>query len=233
MTLIIFVRHAESLANVELHKEKSLPIHEKSTHDEMNKKIANAGNDPELSELGLKQAQNVAMYLKTKLNNQPCKIITSAYKRAIQTSEPLKSMCENLVEYTINSSVNEYTHPNKKLSEDDIANGIKNHDNWEEFIDSIFEFISEIELKIQADKDDKPIVIFGHSIYLSVMTTYIGSAKTFIPDKTDLVFRIPNCSITTFNYDKNSPLVSRWQIHNVASVKHLPDELLSGHESQF
>ena len=230
MTLIIFVRHGESEANVIIHQEMDLLPHKKSSYAEMGEKLNKVGTDPLLSELGHKQAQNIANYLIKQLDGKPIKVISSTYARAIQTADPLVKSYDKILEYVTSELLIEYTHPDRKLSEEDTKKGIKTHLNWNDFLDDISEFIAFIEYKIKSQTEDVPIVIYGHSIYLSVLTSYLGSAKTYFPEKKDLVFRFPNTSITTYQYDKNR---SAWNILNVANIRHIPQELLSGIECPF
>jgi len=84
-------------------------------------------------------------------------------------------------------------------------------------------------LEGMACESDVPIVIFGHSLFLSAMIPYISSHKQFMPTKPELVFRFPNCSISTFEFSEDKG----WQIFNGASIAHMPLELCTGRECEF
>ena len=187
MVHIIFVRHAESTNNFK--KEYS-------------------DNNPDLTELGYKQAKIVCQHLKEKLKNRPFKIMTSPLKRAILTAEPLLKHVDQ--EYEINEMLIEFSFAKKA--------------SWKEFTNTIAQVVTRLE----NHSDDVPIVIFGHSIYLSCLISYIASAKIGFLEKRDLAFRIPNAAITTCTFDKSK---SKWKILNVAAIDHLPQEIQSGIEN--
>jgi hypothetical protein len=70
------------------------------------------------------------------------------------------------------------------------------------------------------------------------MTSYIGSSKLFMPNKSQLTFRVPNCSISTFKFSyehiiETTPQQKFWRIDQVSSIAHLPKELVTGRESPF
>ena len=68
---IILVRHGESESNVG--------------------KLMGGWTDTPLTELGLKQAEATARRLKTELRGQPCIIVSSDLKRAMQTAKVIGS----------------------------------------------------------------------------------------------------------------------------------------------
>jgi broad specificity phosphatase PhoE len=246
MTTIIFVRHAESAANVFLHKgSKSIPHFTPQEKQQVSQKINALGN-PSITEIGKKQSHQVAKYLVHKLIEEDVAsdsvlVCASLFDRAASTAIPF------IEEYTKQTTTNkqlklyfdprlcEYTKPEKRLSAGDIAKGIDVHNSWDEFTEQIKKFVSYIE-----NVKHQYVIVFGHSLFLSTMTSYIGSSKTFMPNKSQLNFRVPNCSISTFKYSEDDcfrtepePGTRFWQIHQVASIAHLPKELVTGQESPF
>lgn len=219
MTTIVFIRHGESDSNVLLHQSKN--------DINLSSKISALG-DPGLSELGEKQALAVGEYLRTILGpNQKVKVLTSLFSRTKQTAEPFCNLHKDNVEVFHLESLNEYTRPTKYLSQAHLDAGLKHHKEWSDFTNQIEEFVNSLEALAQSNVGSV-ILIFGHSLFISVMVSYLGSHQTFMPDKSQLVFRFPNCSITTMRYS-----LGNWKLLNVGSIAHLPENLNSGVECPF
>ena len=218
MTSIIFVRHGESESNVF--------IHENPNDTNLSEKI-NALGDPNLSELGHKQASDVGDYLCKQLDGQKVRILVSPLNRTHETSAPFKKKYEGHVDvFEPLLILQEYTKREKKLTQEHLDKGIIHHKSWDDFTDTVKNFVNFLE-ELAQEKDD-PIIIFGHSLFLSAMISYIGSSQTFMPKKEQLHFRFPNCSITTMEYSQGL-----WRIFNVASVAHLQKEHITGTECPF
>jgi broad specificity phosphatase PhoE len=220
MTTVIFVRHGESESNWFLHQDKTDP--------ELSKKI-NALGDPKLTGLGSKQADKVGEYLHRLLKGKNLRIFTSPFQRTSETAEPFISRkVKEKIAFSIQTLgvLQEYTKPQKHLTQDHHNKGIVHHETWDDFTKQIRAFVDELEDHCQ--ENDHPIVIFGHSLYLSVLVSYIASSKEMMPKKEQLVFRFPNCSITTFEYSQSS-----WRIFNVGSLAHLKKGLITGTECPF
>lgn len=218
MTTVIFVRHAESESNVFIHTDRNDP--------ELSNKI-NALGDPKLSDLGAKQAQTVGEYLAKQLVGKEVRVLTSRFTRCIQTSRPFCECFSGNTEFVKHIDLlQEYTSPAKNLTPEHKSNGIMHHSTWDDFTKNVSVFVKLLENLAQDNA--KPIVVFGHSLFLSVMLSYLGSVKRFMPEKSQLCFRLPNCSITTFEYSQDV-----WKIFNVASVAHLPKSLTTGTECSF
>jgi broad specificity phosphatase PhoE len=240
MTTIIFVRHAESDANVFLHKGSNSITHFTQEHKEIVNQQINALGNPSITNVGQKQSETVGKYLVQQLLNENVKseqilVSTSLFDRAESTAQSFVDEWETTTKQKLNLFSDpllcEYTSPDKKLSSHDLSKGITPHESWEHFTDQVKTFVQFMENVREHDY----VIIFGHSLFLSAMTSYIGSSKMFMPNKSQLVFRVPNCSITTFQYSKKSPEDShqKWKIHQQASIAHLPKELVTGRESSF
>jgi broad specificity phosphatase PhoE len=119
--------------------------------------------------------------------------------------------------------LNEYTRPSKKLTAEHKASGIAHHNSWEDFTAQVVAFVDMIEQRV----DEETVVVFGHSLFLSVLMSYVASNKCFIPEKDQCVFRFPNASITTFVYEENT---KRWRVLHTASTAHMDDSIKTGLE---
>jgi len=220
MTTVIFVRHGESESNWFIHQDKGDP--------ELTNNI-NALGDPELTELGKNQAEAVGDYLHARLKDKIVRVFSSPFARTHQTAEPFISRkSKERITFSCRTLgvLQEYTKPEKQLTEDHHNKGIVHHETWDDFTKRIRIFAEQLEDHCQ--ENAHPIVIFGHSLYLSALTSYIASSKQMMPKKEQLVFRIPNCSITTFEFSQGS-----WRIFNVASLAHLRTKAITGTECPF
>ena len=218
MTTILFIRHGESETNKFIHQDPNDP--------HLSDKI-NAVGDPHLTENGILQAKQVGEYLITILKDKKVRVLTSLFTRTIETSQPF---CD---EYKSNVSENEsleilseYTKPQKKLTDEHLKKGLRNHIDWYDFTVSIEECVDILEDMAQCN--NQPIIVFGHSLYISTLISYLGSSKMFMPEKSQLIFRFPNCSITSCEYSQGS-----WRIFNVASIAHLTHDVITGTECPF
>ena len=249
MTSIIFVRHGESNSNVHIHKldymlktGKITKKERQKSEPQLSNKIHSLG-DPKLSEIGQKQATCVGKYLHNIFGDTKVRVLTSLFTRTIQTSVPFKAMHENdIVEYESTKVLCEYTNPKKNLTQIHRERGLTHHSSWTEFTDTIKEFVDILEQMIHCN--DAPIVVFGHSLFISAMISYIGSSKIRMPDKSELKFRLPNCSITTLLYSQEvckrhgdngyeTCKEPTWKILNVASIAHLSSDIVTGTECPF
>lgn len=224
MTTIIFVRHGESQANVHIHNDPNDP--------DLSQKICALG-DPELSHKGFTQATAVGNYLNKKLDcdyyEQKVRVLTSLYTRTIQTSQPFYDTAKgkSIIEmYEHTDMLCEYTKPMHQLTDEHKSKGLRHHETWKDFTDQVEDFVNLLETMCQVNQS--PIVVFGHSLFISVLVSYLGSCKKMIPEKHELTFRFPNCSITTFNYSQGS-----WKIFNVGSIAHLLPPHVTGVECPF
>lgn len=162
MTTIIFVRHGESDANAFIHKNPNDP--------DLETKI-NSIVDPQLTEIGKKQAQCVGAFLSERMKGQHVHLITSQYSRTIQTSEPFHSIHKEFIKtYDNDALLQEYSRPLLK-SHNEEGKIFKTHHDWKSFTDDVEIFVDVIER--MASCDATPIVIFGHSLFLSVMLSYV------------------------------------------------------------
>ena len=216
---IVFVRHGESEANVFLH----------NNDPEADKHINRLG-DPKLSDLGLKQSEVVGKALIESLNEMghtEVRVLVSTFTRARQTSD---YFCNNYkggeIHISITPQLLEYTPPKKSLSKVHLRSGLKHDKTWDNFKDRIVKFCEDY----LTSPPDKPIIVFGHSMFISCLVSYISSCRTFFPQKNQMCFRFPNCSITTILFDSYR---NRWMADHVASIAHIPKDLITGVHTPF
>lgn len=208
---IVFVRHGESEANVFLH-----------TNDPDSSRKINRLGDPTLSDRGLKQSECTGKMLIRRfqeLGTPGVHVLVSQFTRAIETSNYFVYNYPQIDSMNITNVLLEYTPPKKNLSQLHLDSGLQHDYSWEDFKDRIIQFCD----RYLTSPPKSPIIVFGHSMYISCLVSYISSHRTFFPDKDQLCFRFPNCSFTTFLWSSK-----RWVIDHVASVAHLDEVLVSG-----
>lgn len=215
---IVFVRHGESEANVFLHD-----------HDPNADEKINRLGDPKLSKLGQKQAECVGKGLidsLTKMGTPNVNVLVSQFTRAVETSNYFTENYPNIDNMLITNSLLEYTPTKKNLSQIHLNSGLNHDHTWDQFKERIVKFCDEYF----TSPPKSPMIIFGHSMFISCLVTYISSHRTFFPDKNQLCFRFPNCSITTFLWDGER---NRWVADHVASIAHMDVKLITGTHTPF
>ena len=214
---IIFVRHGESDANAHQHADRNDP--------DLQQKMDALG-DPGLTEMGVKQADATAVHLEKHVCGSFA-VFTSCMRRAVDTASPFvilhdEKRTENTQLFRT-ALLNEYTRPGKKLTGAHRNSGIGHHNSWDDFTAQVPVFVDLMERLIRADT----VVVFGHSLFLSVLVSYLASGKKVLPEKDQCVFRFPNASITTFVYEEDT---KRWRVLHTASTAHLDDSIKTGLE---
>lgn len=115
----------------------------------------------------------------------------SPFIRTQQTAEPFLRKHQLVAQREHLLLLQEYTKPEKNLTDENKKRGIVHHNTWESFTNDVKKFVDLLEE--MAQNNNKTIVIFGHSLFLSAMLSYIGSSQKFMPTKKELHFRLPNC----------------------------------------
>ena len=218
--LVIFVRHAES--------ESNRILHTGGTYVEI--------PDPELTELGHRQAKTTAEYLihcfDRLRENTRMTVWTSPFLRTQQTAEPfIKLAGDRVTEIQCIPNLQEYTSPNNPLTPELRANGCVNHETWSDFIQHIRKFNELLHERCQTEC----LVIFGHSLVISTLLSYYVSQESIMPDSIEeLSFQIPNCAITCLRlYKLNTWNLYTWNLYTAVSIAHLPNNLVSGTHVPF
>lgn len=215
---IVFVRHGESEANIFLHQNDP----------DAGTKINRLG-DPNLSTLGLEQAKVTCQALIRnfeEMGNPSVFVLCSSFSRAVQTGSYFVDNYESLLGYSETNELLEYTPPKKNLSQQHLDRGLSHDNRWDDFKNRIVSFCD----KWFNTPPKQPIVVFGHSMYISCLITYMSSNRKFFPDKNQMFFRFPNCSLSTLLWDDER---NRWVGDHIASITHLPIQLVTGTHTSF
>lgn len=238
--IIVLIRHPESESNLHLNK------HENDIND-VSKQIQKIG-DPDITETGKLQADVTISHLYnqySKLSKYPnLQIYYSNCKR----THYIAHECFNHFVDTCKDHVNiskvqlpflqEYTKPKKaKNGPHDFITDY----TPQNFIGRVYDDFIVDELNKCRNGNQKLVFYFGHSVYwalvISMITLLNQEPKLtkqdiitrFINKETgriDVVYEIPNCSITTIRY--NSKL-NKWLILGVGKNEHLGDHATGTH----
>jgi len=221
--LIIFVRHGESETNKFIHDSNN-NYEDYEEHKELSQKINSNGN-PNLTKLGKAQAEFTARFLMKKLKKMgspKVEVNISLYNRAQQTAEPFIELYGEYIAHHTTPELLEWTPKKKKLSQAHLDSGLKHDNSWDEFQDRVKRFVETL------NENSTIKIIFGHSMFISAVISYLASQKEWFPSIDQLCFQLPNCSISTV---LKKP--KRWATHYVGSISHLADPLVTGTESEF
>lgn len=224
--LVVYVRHAESEANIIIHnhKDKSKPL---SQSQEM--KI-NSFLDPDISQIGIEQAKVTATYLFDtikKMNKTKITVWQSPFLRAQHTAKYFIELCqENLIHSSIVNELQEYTSTKVILYNHAY---LINHETKDEFYDQVIKFNKLLLEELEHQNQDNILIIFGHSLFFSTLITYhIQHEKCKIYDMSSL--QLPNCSISCESHDF---LNNKWKTFMVSNISHLPKHIVTGNHILF
>lgn len=215
---IVFVRHGESEANIYLH----------NNDEDADNKINKLG-DPELSKLGFMQSEETCKSIMKHLiesGSPKVTILVSKFTRARQTSEYFIDNYVGEMNVVYTPDLLEYTPLKKQLSQLHLDSGLYHDNTWDDFKNRVVTFCDKYVTQVPTE----PIIVFGHSLFFSCLMSYISSHKKFIPDKHELTFRFPNCSISSVCWDLDR---ERWVIDFVASIAHLSSNIVTGTHVPF
>ena len=217
--LFIFVRHGESESNVFWHND------DPDAYEKMQKM-----GDPGLTDMGRLQADCTARKLTgglLEMGMPSVRVLSSQYERAVETAGVFVGMYRPRVsEMLVTTDLLEYTNPGKRLSALHLSEGLSHDGSWGDFRGRVVGFVE----KYMLDKLDVPTVVFGHSMFISCLVSYLGSNGSFFPKRSEMYFRFGNCSLTTMLWDE---VDGRWMADHVGSVAHLDDGLVTGVRTLF
>lgn len=217
---ILYVRHAESTANVAKEKVNSgIATLEDIYHSNI--------LDPDLTDTGLKQANELSQHLYNLILQKGysnVKVIVSPFIRTMKTSQAfLNKLQENNINHSVTKLVEivEYIGDHKEITPELQKMGIK-YDNWEKFVARVKSFNTYLKNEISKKEHDITI-IFGHGLFFSVLLSYQAVQENI--DAFHTCFDLANCSISSITYT-SSETKRPWKIHGIGSVRHLPDDLI-------
>jgi broad specificity phosphatase PhoE len=212
----VFIRHGES--------ESNRFIHDSTGGEDVSHKINSLG-DPHLTDIGERQAQATGAFLVDQLKCSRVAVKISLFTRTQQTAAPfLKLYGEFISDKHTTHELLEWTPPKKQLSQIHLDLGLIHDVDWDAFKTRVLDFADEMECA----QEESITIIFGHSVYISAVFSYLASQKAWFPGLNELCFQLPNCSISTI---EKTP--TRWTAHYVGSIAHLPDNLVTGIQSKF
>jgi len=192
--MLTCVRHGESAENLVLHlaqDPEAVQLHRAN---------------PPLTDTGKAQAAHTAKHLvETIQRGQRVLVWTSQLDRAISTAAPLLEQLDLAkipYEYQERADLNE-----KK----ERFVGVKDNESLAAFIPRVAAFAKQLAID-----DSDYLVIVGHSVWISVLTSLLVNPDVALDD---LVYCNPNCGITRFQDG---------QLQTQGSVNHLPAALQTG-----
>ena len=216
---IICLRHGESTPNRIIHDSEGDSLSKSERH------VIATYKDPKLTERGHIQAQKTSEYLIQCLQiMKPGKVrvLISPYQRTLDTSQPFVN--SKVISYSeVLPILREYTEVGKATDEH-IKKGLLPDEDWISFQKRIIDFTTYLKHVVSKSTSKDIIVIYGHSLFFSAMLSYVGSQETWLPSKSNIVYQMPNCSITTIGYDKR-----KWSIYGVGHIQHLGEDSTGTH----
>lgn len=217
--MFVFVRHGESESNRFIHSGAS----------DLSAKISAIG-DPKLTELGHRQAIVTSFFLCDKLQHLGSPTVdvrASLFSRTQQTALEFLELYKTHIDSAVSmSELSEWTPPRKQLSEKHIAAGLKHDESWQTFEMRVRAFAAWMAERAQ--ENEKITIIFGHSVFIGALFSFLSTQCTQFPSEQGLSFELPNCSISTV-----AKLPLRWSIHYIGAISHLSGELVTGYHSPF
>lgn len=213
----IYVRHAESEQNQIIHQSKDQYI------DTLKRMY-----DPELTVLGRHQAKITAEYLCRMLNIYYPKVKIECwgipFRRVSQTIKPFFDNDKVYNFSVINHyGLQEYTPESKKYPEEmcEATGIISHHDSLDQYYDQIEKLSDSIkEFLTDESREQKILIIFGHSLTFSQLLTYQSNNEKHRSQEISRI-HLPNCSISVVQYDQSKTKFGGWQVYQTGSVAHL------------
>lgn len=242
----VYVRHGESASNVIIHKGEKSNIGDSGLTNPQSRFSVNyecdainaMGSDPPLTDLGHQQAACTAEYLIGVIQEMGYKrvqVLVSPYTRAIQTAAPF---LDELHKYpTLNFSSDivvdmyEYTSPAKDISSELQERGVVHDESWQDFVHRVVQFNTQLKSRMNGTDADTLTVIFGHSMFLSVLLSYQGLQEKSM-DIPTIAHELPNCCTSTVGLVTVATL-SKWSIYHTSYTGHLGRDLTTGHHTLF
>lgn len=226
----IYIRHGET------HSNKL--VHGKTLSDDDEKKIKQECN-PDLTDIGLEQGVVTADYLTNAIKESGFSkiiLLVSEYDRAKKTAEPFINKLETLAKHDgisfsikYDTEIIEYTPIHKVIPDELQRRGITHDPTISDFIQRVTRFNNNLKEQLQAIDSSTVVIIYGHSLFFSVLLTHQGTQELFSKIKW-VAHELPNCSVSTVSYKPQSNI---WSIHNTGSTSHLPSALTTGSHTLF
>ncbi len=226
--LVIYVRHAESEANVVIHNKPNKS--DKSKLSQSQENLLNSYADPHITSLGKTQAAHTATHLIQtilKLNKTKVTIWVSPFKRTIETAKPFIIGCfDRNIDYTVTflPELQEYTTNKKPLSEEQKESGLIIHQNFDSFLHKLLTFNEMLKNQLKKQNQEQILIVFGHSIFFSTLLSYHIMHERITPTEISSL-QLPNCSLSCEMLEVNP---FKWATFIVGSVAHLNKNIITG-----
>lgn len=178
---LILIRHGESQNNVILHDNPTI------SREQF--KLVKKDN-PLLTSKGCVQAIRTGRFLNDSLIGKSVDIYTSTLQRAIDTATYTIPQIERHIAL---DTLNEWDKHTETI--EDVQERV------EKFLDVLWNISSE-------EREDHVIVVFGHSLYFSLLLSRIISGKP----STNLAIEFPNCSISNLRFDNAKQHIAVYQL---------------------
>lgn len=229
--LVIYVRHAESEANLIIHNRKNqLKPLSKSQEAIM----TSLHTDPNITLNGTYQAASTANHLLDRIRMMGRTSVTvwiSPFQRTQQTAKPFIDLCAKYhidCEICILPELQEYTTDKYTLSDKQKQIGLIVHGSVNHFLDKVVEFSNILKDHLKTQEPNSVLIVFGHSLFISSLMAYHVTQETFSNDLSG--FHLPNCSISCEMYQSEN---NRWNTFIVGSIAHIPEKNITGNHVPF
>lgn len=210
-TVIVCIRHGESESNAHLHEMMKSPNFDASNV------ILKNNSDPELTEIGFKQALETAKHLTDPIERtKSFEVFCSPLKRAQQTLLAFPHFKDhiilpNMIEY---------------------RRGV----NIESFLKQTYELFQFLNEKGKSAMKPQTIFLVGHSISFSTLLTIFTMYRNGIseeehvnkvrerfsnPDYLETIYQLPNCSISVLSGVVDDQKKVDWKVLGIGKCEHL------------
>lgn len=176
--------------------EQNKILHSTKNPELLKFKIANPG----LTETGLAQARCTGFHL---ASDEESEVWVSELDRAQSTLEAIMRYLPN-ARTIVKPELNEKNEINVGKREPETLAVFKNR---------VYEFAKQLT------NLDRPLLIVGHSVFFSILTSHLLGEEIDEP-----VYRNPNCAITQFLKNPNGT----WSMTRQGSVEHIPESIRTG-----
>lgn len=221
-TTIFYIRHGQSESN-------AITSNQIVDNESITKNLVSV--DPNITELGEKQAKATATYLFNQLpkNSSNITIIQTPLKRTQQTALPFISLLKdhNINYKLITNEISfEYIAQHKEIPPE-LSDKIEIDSDWSWFWWRARLFNQQ--LREMMDQDSESIyVVFGHGLFLSLLIAFQMSQETIVMSSPKISVDLFNCSISKTEFIQNDKIDStwRWCLCIINYIDHLSKDLL-------
>lgn len=222
---VIFVRHGETVSNKVIHDADGKDVDSDKLKD----------IDPELTVLGKQQALKTRLFLSKRIREQNAtvRVWASPFQRTQATAEPFYKDMEQddrLIGYHIEPLLQE--HITSPIPECFRAVGVV-QTTWIGYLINVNKLNKKIEQHLAAMQPNEYLVIFGHSLTISLALSYMSINPTPPITPLSVTHHLPNCSISVAACVPQDLCKNAWRIYQVGSIAHLDRDRVTGIHCPF